>query len=81
MRTPIAFATTIAIFLMLSSIPGLRAQYGPADGEDLSAFDLDRVQAGQTAPDFTLPKPAGEALTLSSLRDKNVVLVFYRGHW
>jgi len=39
------------------------------------------VQAGQTAPDFTLARPGGESLTLSSLRGKNVVLVFYRGHW
>ena len=82
MHTPISFrTTTAAIVFLLLLIPCLRAQYGPKNGEGLSSSDLDRVQVGQTAPDFTLPKPDGEALTLSSLRDKNVVLVFYRGHW
>ncbi len=45
------------------------------------AADLDRVQIGSSAPDFQLPSASGEALRLSSLRGKNVVLVFYRGHW
>ena len=81
MHTPISLRTTIAIVFLLLAIPSLRAQYGPKDGESLSSSDLDRVQVEQTAPDFTLPKPDGKALTLSSLRDKNVVLVFYRGHW
>ncbi len=34
-------------------------------------------EAGQAAPDFTLPDQNGEALTLSSLRGKTVVLYFY----
>ena len=80
MHTLSWFRTTAIVFLTLA-IPCLRAQYGPKDGQGLSPFDLDRVQVGQTAPDFTLPKPDGDVLTLSSLRDKNVVLVFYRGHW
>ena len=55
---------------------------GPADGLDLPAADLERVQVGQLAPDFTLTSLAGPPVRLSSLRgDKNVVLVFYRGHW
>ncbi len=70
-----------AVIVTALAIPYLRAQNGPKDGQDLPPSDLDRVQAGQTAPDFTLPKPGGESLTLSSLRGKNVVLVFYRGHW
>ena len=81
MHTRNSFRATIAIVFLLLAIPCLRAQYGPKDGEGLSSSDLDRVQIGQSAPDFTLPKSDGEALTLSSLRDKNVVLVFYRGHW
>ena len=80
MHTPFSFRTTAIVFLTVG-IPTLLAQYGPKDGQGLSSFDLDRVQVGQTAPDFTLPKSDGEVLTLSSLRDKNVVLVFYRGHW
>lgn len=55
---------------------------GPVDGHDLPPTDLDRVQAGDVAPDFTLVSLAGPRVTLSDLRgQKNVVLVFYRGHW
>jgi thioredoxin-dependent peroxiredoxin len=35
------------------------------------------LEAGQTAPDFTLPDQAGEELTLSELRGGTVVLYFY----
>ncbi len=35
------------------------------------------LDAGQAAPDFTLPDQDGEALTLSSLRGETVVLYFY----
>ena len=56
--------------------------FGPADGMDLPGVDLERVQAGQMAPDFTLASLAGPPVTLSDFRgEKNVVLVFYRGHW
>ena len=78
-RHHLIFAT--AVITLLTTLPDLGAQYGPKDGRDLSPSDLDRVQVGQTAPDFTLAGPDGEALTLSALRGKNVVLVFYRGHW
>ena len=55
---------------------------GPADGHDLPSMDLERVQTGQMAPDFTLASLAGPNVTLSDFRgEKNVVLVFYRGHW
>jgi cytochrome oxidase Cu insertion factor (SCO1/SenC/PrrC family) len=58
------------------------AALGPADGHDLPAIDLDRVRAGDLAPDFTLTSLAGTPVTLSSFRGRqNVVLVFYRGHW
>ncbi|MBE9555074.1 MAG: thioredoxin-dependent thiol peroxidase [Proteobacteria bacterium] len=36
-----------------------------------------RVDAGDKAPDFTLPTDGGGALTLSSLRGRKVVLYFY----
>ena len=36
-----------------------------------------RITAGTAAPDFTLLTDAGEALTLSSLRGRPVVLFFY----
>jgi hypothetical protein len=55
---------------------------GPADGHDLSGIEVDRVQVGHEAPDFTLTSLAGPTVTLSGYRGvKNVVLVFYRGHW
>jgi len=55
---------------------------GPVDGHDLPPTDLERVHVGVEAPDFTLRSFSGEPVTLSSYRGaKNVVLVFYRGHW
>lgn len=35
------------------------------------------LEAGQTAPDFTLPDQGGDELTLSGLRGETVVLYFY----
>jgi peroxiredoxin Q/BCP len=35
------------------------------------------LEAGEAAPDFTLPDQDGEELTLSSLRGETVVLYFY----
>ena len=55
---------------------------GPTDGHDLPGTDLERVSAGDLAPDFTAMTLAGDPVTLSDFRgSKNVVLVFYRGHW
>jgi thioredoxin-dependent peroxiredoxin len=39
----------------------------------------DPLAAGSKAPDFSLPGQDGKAVRLSSLRGKNVVLVFYPG--
>lgn len=36
-----------------------------------------RLEAGQTAPDFTLPDQHGEPFTLSALRGSKVILYFY----
>ena len=57
-------------------------ELGPKDGRDLPREDLDRVQVGDEAPDFTLAAYSGNYITLSDYRGKkNVVPVFYRGHW
>ncbi len=40
-----------------------------------------KLQVGQLAPDFTLPTHLGKTLTLSHLRGKNVVIVFYPLAW
>ncbi len=57
-------------------------ELGPKDGRDLPREDLERVQVGDVAPDFTLDTHSDGYITLSDYRgQKNVVLVFYRGHW
>ena len=62
--------------------PEQRVQLGPVDGQDLPGEDLDRIQVGDAAPDFTLESLRGGPVTLSEFRgDRDVVLVFYRGHW
>jgi hypothetical protein len=55
---------------------------GPNDGAGLPPTDLGRVTVGSPAPDFTLESKDSAIVALSSFRGrKNVVLVFYRGHW
>ena len=39
------------------------------------------LQVGQKAPHFTLPSHLGKDVTLSDLRGKNVVLVFFPLAW
>lgn len=39
----------------------------------------DPLPAGSPAPDFTLPDDSGQNVTLSKLRGRSVVLVFYPG--
>lgn len=57
-------------------------EFGPHDGHDLPAIDVERLSVGDFAPDFTLDSFLGEVITLSDYRhEKNVLLVFYRGHW
>ena len=57
-------------------------ELGPKDGRDLPREDLERVQVGDLAPDFTLDTHSDGYTTLSDYRGKkNVILVFYRGHW
>ncbi len=55
---------------------------GPKDGAGLPTTDLARIAVGRPAPDFALESKDGGTVTLSSFRGrKDVVLVFYRGHW
>lgn len=56
-------------------------ELGPADGADLPPVDTGRVAVGDTAPDFTLLDRHDEPVTLSDLRGRRIVLVFYRGFW
>lgn len=71
------------VLLLLVSPQSLLAQggLGPVDGLELSPYDLQRVVPGVMAPDFRLQDQDGKVHQLSQYRDKNVVLVMYRGHW
>jgi cytochrome oxidase Cu insertion factor (SCO1/SenC/PrrC family) len=72
-----------AIALSACSAPDVAtAQLGPKDGHDLTPADTGRVTVGDLAPDFSLESYRGDVVTLSEFRErKDVVLVFYRGHW
>jgi cytochrome oxidase Cu insertion factor (SCO1/SenC/PrrC family) len=71
----------LALMCLLVQTP-LPAQTGPRDGDKQPATDLDRVKVGQPAPDFTLEDSDGKNVGLADYRGKkNVVLIFYRGHW
>ncbi len=72
---------SMVFLLALLSVTSVSA-LGPVDGHELAATDLERVHAGATAPDFSLEDETGKVVSLSQFRGKkNVVLVFYRGHW
>jgi cytochrome oxidase Cu insertion factor (SCO1/SenC/PrrC family) len=79
MRTQFLLAAALAIGLGSTTV---LAQLGPKDGPDLAPTDLNRIKAGQAAPDFSLENADGNVITLSDFRGKKtVVLVFYRGYW
>lgn len=82
-RTAALSIAAVAVIGGIVLLPLLAPSHlGPRDGFDLPPTDLDRVQAGDVAPDFTLEALGGEVVTLSDYRGRsNVVLVFYRGHW
>jgi hypothetical protein len=77
-------ALTAAAVALLVACTGEQApvRLGPVDGLDLAPTDLERVAVGTMAPDFSLATMNNDTLTLSDYRgNRNVVLVFYRGHW
>ncbi len=70
-----------ALFLFLS-ISLAHGQPGPKDGAKLPPTELERIKVGDKAPDFTLENMDGKRISLSDFAGKkNMVLVFYRGHW
>ena len=71
-----------AVLAVACGSEGPRMALGPADGHDLPAADTGRVAVGDVAPDFSLRSFDDGVVTLSDYRGKkDVVLVFYRGHW
>ncbi len=75
-------AGLIVVGVILFSLRAESVALGPVDGHGLPGIDLERVTVGEEAPDFSLRALSGDVITLSDYRDeKNVVLVFYRGHW
>jgi hypothetical protein len=55
---------------------------GPLDGRDLAPTDTGRVAVGDAAPDFRLASYEGPVVQLSEFEgEREVLLVFYRGHW
>ena len=73
---------SLAIVSFILSVVASHAQLGPKDGGSFELTDLERVKVGDSAPDFTLENLAGNRISLGDFKNrKNVVLVFYRGHW
>ncbi|MEQ9397656.1 MAG: hypothetical protein RJQ04_00665 [Longimicrobiales bacterium] len=59
-----------------------RTALGSVDGHDLPPADTGRVAVGDLAPDFALESYQGDIVALSDFRgSRDVILVFYRGHW
>ena len=72
----------IALFWLVSpQVLLAQGGLGPGDNPGLSPYDLQRVVPGVLAPDFRLQDQDGKVHQLSHYRDKNVVLVLYRGYW
>ena len=83
LRSPVR-AVFLSMLLVgpLSSAPAAAQTLGPADGHDLPPTDIGRVAVGTEAPLFTLDSFDRGPVDLAGFRgEKNVVLVFYRGHW
>lgn len=85
-KLEIARYPTLLLGILLAAACADRApsahQLGPHDGLDLPPIEPERVAVGDVAPDFTLPAHEGGPVTLSDFRGKrDVLLVFYRGHW
>jgi hypothetical protein len=52
------------------------------DPNTLPPVSWERVAVGDVAPDFTLPAHDARTITLSDYHgSRDILLVFYRGHW
>ncbi len=79
---PIAVSRLALLALAVTPLAAQQPALGPKDGAGTVPTDTGRVTTGGVAPDFTLEALVGPPITLSQFRgQKDVVLVFYRGHW
>ncbi len=72
----------LSMTVLAATVDGQERRLGPKDTGAYPPTDTTRVAVGAEAPDFTLEARDGSVKTLSGYRGtKNVILVFYRGHW
>jgi hypothetical protein len=76
---------TVLIWVVLSGILSIQPvidKANAADTAELKATDLERINPGDSSPDFSLESIDRSLIKLSSFQNrKNVVLIFYRGYW
>ncbi|NQW24023.1 MAG: hypothetical protein HQ475_11315 [SAR202 cluster bacterium] len=65
-----------------SSPSDVTQKTSPTASSDNTTVESSTVEGLQKAIDFTLPRAAGDPLSLNSYRgSQNVAVVFYRGFW
>lgn len=78
----LAVMTLLAACSGASSPSDVTQEPSPKASTDQSTAESSTVEGLQKAIDFTLPRAAGDPLSLNSYRgDQNVMVVFYRGFW
>jgi hypothetical protein len=70
------------LFIVACALGEAVSKWSTVNASELQATDLERIQIGKAIPDFSLESVDGNWIKLSSYQNrKNVILVFYRGHW
>jgi cytochrome oxidase Cu insertion factor (SCO1/SenC/PrrC family) len=69
--------TKLAITFLTLFISLAHAQLGPKDGANLKPTDLERVNVGDTPPDFTLEDRDGNRISLSDFLGKKMSSWFF----
>jgi cytochrome oxidase Cu insertion factor (SCO1/SenC/PrrC family) len=82
MTTVASLAGALSLVLGVFTLNAQGRALGPVDGHNLPPTDTGRVAVGAVAPDFRVQSLDRGPIALSDYRGKkNIVLVFYRGHW
>ena len=70
------------LFILACALDEAVLKWSTVNASEVQATDLERIQIGKAVPDFSLESVDGNWIKLSNYQDrKNVILVFYRGHW